>query len=299
MQEIAELLDKGESLIVRADNLDVLRSLPAACVGLIYVDPPFNTGKKQTLRRIRTQRDSEGDRIGFGGRRYKTQAVSQISFEDHFDDYLAFLSARFVEAHRVLTNEGSFFVHLDSREVHYCKVMLDTIFGRDNFMNEIIWSYDFGGRSKSRWPAKHDNILWYAKDSSSYTYNYDAIDRVPYMAPSLVGPAKAARGKVPTDVWWQTIVPTNGKERTGYPTQKPVKILDRIVRVHSRPSDVVMDFFAGSGTTGEAATKNGRQFLLVDNQREATETMASRLGSTYARIIEHFPHSSSRASGSF
>ncbi|MEM6995262.1 MAG: DNA methyltransferase [Myxococcota bacterium] len=263
--------------IVHGDNLQVLASLPDASFPLIYIDPPFNTGRQQTRTTLRTSRDAEGDRVGFGGKRYVTTEVGSISFADVFDDFLAFLEPRLTEAYRLLTPDGSFFLHIDYREAHYCKLLLDAIFGRRCFMNELVWAYDYGGRPKRRWPAKHDTIFWYAKDPKHYTFDFDAMDRIPYMAPRLVTPEKAARGKTPTDVWWQTIVPTAGKERTGYPTQKPLKILERIVKVHSRPGDVVLDFFAGSGTTGEAAARHGRDFLLVDANQAAVDVMKQRL----------------------
>lgn len=260
------------------DNLEVLRSFADSTFDLIYVDPPFNTGRSQSRTRLRTVRDEEGgDRTGFGGRRYRTTELGRSAWSDRFDDFMTFLEPRLREAHRLLSPTGSFFLHLDYREVHYAKVLLDEIFGRDSFLNEIIWSYDYGARSKSRWSAKHDNILWYAKNPKKYTYRYDEIDRIPYMAPGLVGPEKAARGKTPTDVWWQTIVSPGGKERTGYPTQKPIAILSRIVRVHSNPGDRVLDFFAGSGTTGEAAVMNDRHCVLVDSNPEAIRVMAKRL----------------------
>ena len=265
--------------IIHGDNLDVLARLPDASVRLIYVDPPFNTGRAQKRTRVETTRDdADGDRTGFAGHRYRTHIVGQSSYADAFDDYLAFLEPRLVEARRILTDDGSLFVHLDAREVHYVKVMLDGIFGRASFKNEIIWAYDFGGRPRNRWPAKHDNILWYAKDPGQYVYRYDDIDRIAYLAPEVAGPEKAARGKVPTDVWWQTIVPTNSRERTGYATQKPLAILERIVRVHSDPGDLVLDFFAGSGTTGQAAQKHGRSFLLIDESADAVAIMQKRLG---------------------
>lgn len=264
--------------IVLGDNLPILRALPPESVQLIYIDPPFNTGRRQSLRRMRATADETGDRVGFQGRRYRTElADTESAYADEFEDYLEFLRPRLNELNRVLATDGSLFFHIDARESHYCKVLLDTIFGRESFMNEIIWAYDFGGRSKSRWPAKHDAIFWYAKDPQRYTFRYDEIDRIPYLAPGLVGKEKAARGKTPTDVWWQTIVPTNGSERTGYPTQKPLAILDRIVKVHSNPGDLVLDCFAGSGTTGDAAARNGRRFLLVDSNSEAVEVMSRRL----------------------
>lgn len=264
--------------IVLSDNLPALRELPSACTTLIYIDPPFNTGSNQTKRQIRAIRDAQGDRVGFGGNRYRSIEVSTVQYVDQFDDYLGFLEPRLLEAHRILRDNGSIFFHIDYRESHYCKILLDEVFGRSSFMNEIIWAYDFGGRSKRRWPAKHDSIFWYAKNPENYLFNYDEIDRIPYMAPGLVGKEKAARGKTPTDVWWHTIVPTNGKEKTGYPSQKPLGILERIIKVHSNPGDLVVDCFAGSGTTGVAAANLGRRYWLCDNNPEAIEIMKQRLG---------------------
>ena len=263
--------------IVHRDNLPFLLECPDEAFDLIYVDPPFNTGSTRNLTPIETVHDEQGGaRTGFGGKRYRTQRGHTASNDDAYDDYPAFLGPRLIEARRILTAEGSLFVHLDAREVHYVKVMLDEIFGRASFMNEIIWAYDYGARSKRRWPAKHDSILWYARDPNHYTFNYDAIDRVPYLAPGLVGPEKAARGKTPTDVWWHTIVPTNSRERTGYPTQKPVGLLERIVRVHSSPGDRLLDFFAGSGSFGVAAQRHGRNCTLVDSNLKAIEVMRER-----------------------
>jgi site-specific DNA-methyltransferase (adenine-specific) len=278
--EGVEIRPKGNR-IVRGDNLEVLRGMEAESVELIYVDPPFNTGKRQARTQLRTVRDEDGDRVGFGGRRYRTEVVKDAesagSYLDSFDDFIGFLRPRMVEARRVLTATGSLFLHIDYREVHYCKVMLDEVFGRECFQNEIIWAYDYGARAKKRWPAKHDNILWYTKDPERYTFNLEASDRIPYMAPGLVGPEKAARGKTPTDVWWHTIVSPTGKEKTGYATQKPLGILERIVKVHSNAGETVMDFFAGSGTTGEAAAKHGRRFVMVDESAEAMKVMEGRL----------------------
>jgi len=259
-----------------ADNLEVLRSLPDESVDLIYIDPPFNTGKVQQRTQIKTVRSAEGDRVGFQGHRYESIVVGTKRFSDLFDDYLAFLEPRLTEAHRVLAPHGCLYFHIDYREVHYCKVLLDGIFGRESFLNEIIWAYDYGGRPKDRWPPKHDNILLYAKNRSNYVFNVDEIERIPYMAPGLVGPEKAARGKLPTDTWWHTIVPTNSSEKTGYPTQKPLGILRRIIQASTQPGALVLDFFAGSGTTGAAALALGRRFILVDNNPEALAVMARR-----------------------
>jgi site-specific DNA-methyltransferase (adenine-specific) len=263
--------------IVLGDNLDVLRALPEGVARLVYVDPPFNTGGEQRRLRLRTVRDESGDRRGFKGARYRTEVLGSSAWRDAYDDYLGFLAPRLEEARRVLTADGSLFFHIDPRESHYCKVLLDELLGRRSFVNEIVWAYDYGGRPRRRWPAKHDTIFWYARDPKRYVFNYDEIDRVPYMAPGLVGPKKAARGKTPTDVWWNTIVSPTGAEKTGYPTQKPLRIVERIVRVHSEPGDLVLDFFAGSGTTGEAAARLGRGYLLVDSNPEAVRVMARRL----------------------
>ena len=258
------------------DNLEILRALPSASVELIYIDPPFNTGKVQARTQLRTEKSDSGDRTGFAGQRYSTVKIGSKAYGDIFDDFLLFLEPRLVEAKRILTENGSLYFHIDYREVHYCKILLDQLFGRESFLNEIIWAYDYGARTRRKWPAKHDNILWYARDPDNYIYNVDAIERIPYMAPGLVGPEKAARGKLPTDTWWHTIVPTNGKEKTGYPTQKPLGILRRIVAASSNPGDTVMDFFAGSGTTGAACLEMGRKFILIDSNPQALQTMAVR-----------------------
>ena len=272
--------------IYRGDNLSILPTLPPQSFDLIYIDPPFNTGRRQARTRIRTVRDERGDRTGYQGRRYRTVRLGMSAFEDSFGDYLAFLEPRLREAYRLLSPAGSFFFHIDYREVHYCKVLLDGIFGRRSFLNEIVWAYDYGARSRRRWSPKHDNILFYAKDPQRYTYRYEDIDRIPYLAPGLVGPEKAARGKTPTDTWWHTVVSPNGREKTGYPTQKPLAILERIVRVHSSPGDRVLDFFAGSGTTGEAAVRNGRHAVLIDNNAEAIRVMKRRLAFANPRYVD-------------
>jgi site-specific DNA-methyltransferase (adenine-specific) len=264
--------------IILGDNAEVLPRLPARFARLVYVDPPFNTGKPQKRDRMRvTATSGQGERQGFGGRRYDVERMPSGSYDDRFDDFEAFLMPRIEAALRCMTADASLFVHLDYREVHHIKVALDRLLGRHRFMNEIIWAYDYGGRPKNRWPSKHDTILWYALDPADYVFDHAAMDRIPYMAPGLVSPEKAARGKTPTDVWWHTIVPTNGREKTGYPTQKPLGVLDRIVKVHSRRGDVVLDFFAGSGTTGDAAARNGRGFVLVDDSAEAVAISAARL----------------------
>ena len=283
--ELPALVGKND-LVLQADNLEVLPHLPQAAFQLIYIDPPFNTGQVQKRTGLRTIQDPEGDRTGFAGRRYRTEAGETAAYGDQFEDYLGFLRDRVAIARDLLTESGTIYVHVDPRESHYVKVMLDGIFGRDAFLNEIIWAYDFGGRPKDRWPAKHDVILAYVRTPGKHFFDREAIERIPYMAPGLVTAEKAARGKLPTDVWWHTIVPTNGREKTGYPTQKPVGVLRRIIDASSRPGDLVLDFFAGSGTTGAVASERDRRFVLIDENPAAIEIMQKRLpaGTVFARL---------------
>jgi site-specific DNA-methyltransferase (adenine-specific) len=263
--------------VIVDDNISVMNRLPSECVDLIYIDPPFGTGQVRRLQSIRTG-SGEKTRNGFGGRTYNFQVVSAHHYRDDMplEEYLGFLFERLVEIHRLLRADGSLYLHLDFHTVHFARLMLDEIFGADHFLNEIIWAYDYGGRARNKWARKHDNILWYAK-SDRWAFNRDDIDRIPYMAPGLVGVEKAERGKLPTDTWWMTIVPTNSRERTGYPTQKPVKLLERIIRASSSPGALVADFFCGSGTTGVAAKRLSRRFLLVDQNPEAIRITKERL----------------------
>jgi site-specific DNA-methyltransferase (adenine-specific) len=266
-----------ENTIYLGDSAEILPLLLDASFQLIYIDPPFNTGKTQARRALRTVPDEEGDRTGFQGRRYRSELLQESSYRDSFDDYLGFLEPRLREAWRLLTESGTLYVHLDYREAHYCKLLLDEIFGRDCFLNEIVWAYDYGARPRRRWPAKHDTILVYVKDAKRYHFDSGAVDREPYMAPGLVTAEKAARGKLPTDVWWHTIVSPTGKEKTGYPTQKPLGVLRRILQASSRPGDWCLDFFAGSGTLGAACEELGRHYVLVDSNPEAVRVMERRL----------------------
>jgi site-specific DNA-methyltransferase (adenine-specific) len=272
------VLPLSSDTLVLGDNLDVLGQLSDETFQLIYIDPPFNTGKQQLRKTLETVPDEHGDRIGFKGRRYKTRLLAESSYRDRFDDYLAFLEPRLHHARRLLTTSGTFYFHIDYREAHYCKLLLDEIFGRSCFLNEIIWAYDYGARAKRKWPAKHDTILVYVKNADSYYFAAEAVDREPYMAPGLVTAEKVARGKLPTDVWWHTIVSPTGREKTGYPTQKPEGVLRRMVQASTRPGDWVLDFFAGSGTLGAVAQKLERRFVLVDESPEAIAVMKQRLG---------------------
>jgi len=267
----------GPDLLIHGDNLTVMAGLPDESMQLIYLDPPFNTGRTQHRKTIRSTRDPDGAHLGFSGTTYARTIEALSSYDDTFSDYWGFLAPRLIEAHRLLRDDGTLYVHLDWREAHYAKVALDALFGRECFLNELIWAYDYGAKAKRRWPTKHDTILVYVKNPQSYYFDSDAVDREPYMAPGLVTPEKAARGKLPTDVWWHTIVATNGAEKTGYPTQKPLGVLRRIVQASSREGDWVLDPFAGSGTTAAAARALGRRSISIDESAEAVAVAALRL----------------------
>ena len=265
------------NLVYLGDNLPLLQTMPDASIQLIYVDPPFNTGRKQERGGASTRRSETGDRVGFRGKRYETVRETVLSYDDEFSDYWSFLEPRLEQAWRLLSETGTLYLHLDYREAHYAKVLLDALFGRDSFLNEIIWAYDYGGKPKNRWPAKHDTILVYVKNPKSYTFNSDAVEREPYMAPGLVTPEKRERGKLPTDVWWHTIVSPTGNEKTGYPTQKPEGILRRIIQASSNEGDTVLDFFAGSGTTGAVASALNRKFILIDRNPQSIDVIKQRM----------------------
>lgn len=279
--------EESADQIIYGDNLDILRQLPDGSFQMIYIDPPFNTGKEQKLQSLKTIRSETGTRVGFKGQSYDTTKGKLLSYGDAFDDYWSFLEPRLEEAWRLLKPSGTLYLHLDYREVHYAKVLLDALFGRESFLNEIIWAYDYGARAKKKWPTKHDNILVYVKDPENYYFNSEEVDREPYMAPGLVTPEKVALGKLPTDVWWHTIVSPNGREKTGYPTQKPLGILRRMVAASSARGDWVLDFFAGSGSTAAAAQELGRRFIVIDQNPEAIEIMKRRLASNLIQNTEY------------
>ena len=263
--------------------------MPDGCAQLIYIDPPFNTGRVQSRGTSVTTRTEDGNRVGFKGQRYEIVRETVLSYDDEFADYWGFLEPRLEEAWRLLDQTGTLYLHLDYREAHYAKVLLDALFGRECFLNEIIWAYDYGGKAKNRWPAKHDTVLVYVKDPKAYFFNSAAVDREPYMAPGLVTPEKAALGKLPTDVWWHTIVSPTGKEKTGYPTQKPLGVLRRIIQASSREGDLVIDFFGGSGTTGAAALELGRRFVLMDQNPEAIAVMRERFAVHDVTFVKDIP----------
>jgi site-specific DNA-methyltransferase (adenine-specific) len=267
-----------DDLVIAGDNLPVLERLPEAAFDLVYMDPPFNTGRSQARNSLAVTADPQAQRIGFGGRRYRTELLQRLSYDDQFGDYLSFLEPRLVRARELLAPHGTLYFHIDYRESHYCKLLLDEVFGRDAFLNELIWAYDYGAKPRRRWPAKHDTILVYVRTPGAHHFDADAVEREPYMAPGLVGAEKAARGKRPTDVWFHTIVPTNGAEKTGYPTQKPAGVIRRVVAASSRPGGWCLDPFAGSGTLGAVCRELDRRFVLVDSSPTAVEVMRSRLG---------------------
>ncbi len=276
----------GENLLIHGNNLDAIAALPDSGFTVVYLDPPFNTGRSQQRQSTTSVRSETGSVIGFKGQRYERIRGDLLAYDDEFDDYWSFLEPRLAEAWRLLADDGTLYLHLDYREAHYAKVLLDALFGRECFLNEIIWAYDYGAKSKSRWPTKHDTILVYVKNPKRYYFDSETVDREPYMAPGLVTPEKAARGKLPTDVWWHTIVSPTGKEKTGYPTQKPEGILRRIIQASSRKGDWVLDFFAGSGTTGAVAGALGRRFMLVDESAEAISVIRGRLSAASIPFTE-------------
>jgi site-specific DNA-methyltransferase (adenine-specific) len=271
-----------DDLVIAGDNAQVLEQLPAGMFDLIYIDPPFNTGRAQSRRTMTAVADPTATRVGFGGRRYRSELLGRLAYDDQFEDYLGFLEPRLARARELLAPHGTLYFHIDYREAHYCKLLLDELFGRDAFLNEIIWAYDYGAKPRRRWPAKHDTILAYVRTPGGHHFDADAVDREPYMAPGLVGAEKAARGKRPTDVWFHTIVPTNGSEKTGYPTQKPAGVLRRLVTASSRAGGWCLDPFAGSGTLGAVCRELERRYVMIDSNPEAIEVMRRRLGSAPA-----------------
>ncbi|MGH2881548.1 MAG: DNA-methyltransferase, partial [Solirubrobacteraceae bacterium] len=243
IQVASEPLVLDDDLVIAGNNTPVLAALPDGLFDLIYMDPPFNTGRAQARRSLAVEACADGDRVGFGGRRYRSRVLGTLAFDDAFDDYLAFLEVRLRRARDLLAAHGTLYFHIDYREAHYVKLLLDEVFGRDAFLNELIWSYDYGAKPRRRWPAKHDTILVYVRTPGGHFFDADAVEREPYMAPGLVSAEKAARGKRPTDVWFHTIVPTNGREKTGYPTQKPEGVLRRMVAASSPPGGWCLDPF--------------------------------------------------------
>jgi site-specific DNA-methyltransferase (adenine-specific) len=282
VQKVGPAVTLEDDLILAGENAEALAALPAGRFDLVYLDPPFNTGRAQARHTLTVAADRAGERVGFGGRRYRSRLLQSLSYDDVFADYLGFLEPRLVRSRELLAPHGTLYFHIDYREAHYCKLLLDEIFGREAFLNELIWSYDYGAKPRRRWPAKHDTILVYVRTPGAHHFDADAVEREPYMAPGLVSPDKAARGKRPTDVWFHTIVPTNGREKTGYPTQKPEGVLRRIVAASSRPGGWCLDPFAGSGTLGAVCRQLGRRFVMVDSSPEAIEVMRARLGGAAA-----------------
>ena len=282
---------------LRGDNLPLLKEIPSNSIRLVYIDPPFNTGKNQVKTTLKTKSvdasDKSSSRIGYQGKHYRQEVVSKLEYSDKFEDYMEFLRPRLQQIHRILVDDGSLFLHIDWREASRCRMLLEEVFGgAKHCINEIIWAYDFGARTKAKWSTKHDNIYWFAKDPNKYVYNHESAVRIPYMAPGLVGEERAKKGKIPTDVWWHTIVATNGSEKTGYPTQKPIDLIKWIIAVHSDKSDVVLDCFAGSGTTGDAAAQLGRGYILMDQSESSRQIVENRLPvkseTVTSRVLKQF-----------
>jgi DNA modification methylase len=261
--------------IARADALDEAGRWSTASIDAIYIDPPFGTG---TVRQGR-------------GHKYTDRA-------DDPDTFVAWLAPLLDEAKRVLAPSGSLFVHLDYRAVHYVKVALDRCFGRERFVNELVWCYAVGGKSRRGFGRKHDTILWYAR-GADWAFYPDAV-RVPRRGGSHMrvvtgddGVAvqektdrKTGRvyrypvpaGKVPED-WWADIETLNhsDRERTGWPSQKPERLVERILRAVTVPGDRVADWFAGSGTTAAVAQRLARRFVVCDREEAAVAVCRARL----------------------
>lgn len=259
-----------------AENRTLLARLADAWAGrfqLIYLDPPFGTGKVYAAR--------------IGGERCRpARAVDAYRDDLAFDAYLRWLGDRLALMRDLLHETGTLYVHLDWHAVHYVKVALDRLFGRQRFLNELIWCYHGPSPIRSAFKRKHDTILVYTR-SADYFFDADAV-RVPYdptTVKTFASSPKAgfgktpdlARGKVPEDWWYFPVVARVHTERVGYETQKPTALLDRIIKASSRPGDLVGDFFAGSGTTGVVAARLGRNVALVDRNPVAVEKTLLRL----------------------
>jgi DNA modification methylase len=252
--------------LYRGDMLDVASLLEPESFRLIYLDPPFLTGRQ---------------RIGS-----KTEYTYDDRWKGKLDAYLPWLETRLKAFAPLLQQGGSMVLHLDWRAAHYAKVMLDEIFGHENFINEIIWHYTGGGRSKTRFSCKHDTLLWYARKQKPY-FDIDAV-RVPYKETSgyARGGIRAASGRkyLPNpkgtpvdDVWDIPIINPMASERVGYPTQKPKILLQRIIAALSAPGELVGDFCCGSGTTLVCAELMGRRWVGSDQSPKALECTTSRL----------------------
>ena len=299
-----------------SDNLYVLLGLDSGLVDLIYLDPPFNSkrtysapvGSKAagaSFKDMWTWKDVDEHNLD-------SLAVSHPDLtkfiagagEIHGKPmmaYLTYMSQRVVEMRRVLKDTGSFYLHCDPTAGHYLKIMLDGIFGKKNFIAEIIWSYAWGVRTTRRWNRKHDVILMYAK-SRIFTFNYSAVmekRREEVLRRLEFGSASATmaadRGKsgdrtmaLPTDVWYIPTLNAMSKERTGYPTQKPLDLLKRIVLASSNEGDVVMDPFCGCATTCVAAQQLGRKWIGIDVEEQARNVLIRRLSSDAGGIFNDF-----------
>ena len=284
--------------VLQGDNLEVMKRIDDESIHLIATDPPFNTGKKFTGN----AGASFGDSWSWGdmsqhwvdGLRESKPALLCIidgvrrMGDDSTAAYLAFMSVRLVEMRRVLRADGSIFLHCDPNASHYLKVLMDAIFGRKCFRNEIVWFYKLPSATKKYFPKKHDLIFWYTKSEKDWTFNADDVReayaelsvktyaRGPVVFKSGHEAKQHPLGRLAFDVWEIPSLRTS-KERIGYPTQKPLRLYERIIKAASKPGDVVLDPFCGSGTTLIAAEKLGRQWVGIDIHTEVENTVKSRL----------------------
>lgn len=273
------------------DNLGVLRGFDAGSVDLIYLDPPFNSkrlyvGTKGsaaagasfkdiwTLDDVGAWQTELGDSDLTDYLRTIARAHSEPMMA-----YTIYMTLRIIELRRVLKETGALYLHCDPTASHYLKIVLDIVFGKDAFRNEIIWSYRTGGVSKKHWARKHDVILFYAKPK----YQHNPMQERIYYDKAFFTSKVDKTGKHYADVYlrdvWEDIKPllNLSKERTGYPTQKPVALLERIITASSQEGDIVLDPFCGGGTTCEAAAKLGRRWIGIDIEPRARELLAERL----------------------
>ncbi|MDP8237856.1 MAG: site-specific DNA-methyltransferase [Candidatus Hatepunaea meridiana] len=297
----------ADSYLYFGDNLDVLRQhIADESIDLIYLDPPFNSdkdyvalsGKRRSADILPTLQLLAGeDARATKGRVFKDiwrwddevnnnfqriiecnnnrlsqtlTAFSQLIGKNGLLAYIVMLAPRLVELHRVLKPTGSIYLHCDQHASAYIRLLMDAIFGSENFLNCIVWCYGLGGSSPRYWPRKHDDILWYSKEPNKH--NFEAV-QIPATSQRMKGQMKKA-----PDFWNIPTINNMAKERTGFPTQKPEALLERIIESSSRKGDIVLDPFCGSGTTLCVAHRLGRKWVGIDNAPKAVELVEERLG---------------------
>ncbi len=258
------LFPGGRDRLIYGDCLPVMRELPAGSFDCIYIDPPFFTGVERRLQHSQQRGPSYADTWG-----------------DGLQEYLDWLEERLAVMRELLQPEGALLVHLDWHAVHYVKVLLDRLFGMRHFQNEFIWYYSGGGASRIRFARKHDTILYYTRSATTWKFYADRV-REPYKwtdgQPRADGSARDyTRGKLPDDVWQHHALLPWAKESLGYPTQKPMALLTRLLLATTDAGDVVGDFCCGSGTTAAAAQQLARRWVAGDDSRAAICLAAERL----------------------